>query len=168
MSAEQPSPAASASAMPDQISVLKESIAGELAALTDLPLEDKNAKNEDINSMILYYTEESKAVEDRRNRMAEFAWQSLALAVTASAVIIALSIATFIKSMLLVILGAIIITHILQLFTLQVQYFYKHHFYLRLLKYDQYTPLIILVLVLVYVIVVLLLNYISPRFGGLN
>lgn len=247
MSADRSSLDESASSMTDQITVMKESVNKEIAALMDLPIEAKREKNESIRSMIAYYTEETKAIEDRRNRLAEFAWQSLAITVTASAVVIALSISVFVKGLLLIILGAIIITHILklfeyqsqssfrypflefpefgnmwkwlsngspylasmktnpftwrrsiredqlnylqglgklvaeyaeetidtelqdniiQLYSLQVQNFYKNRFYLRLLKYDRYTPLIIFIMVLVYVITIVLLSYTSPGFAG--
>lgn len=236
-----------ASDMSDRIIAAQESIKKDIAALLDLPLEAKREKNESIKSMIAYYAEETKAIEDRRNRLAEFAWQSLAITVTASAVVIALSISVFVKGLLLIILGAIIITHILKLFeyqsqssfrypflefpefgnkwkwlsngspylasmktnpftwrrsvredqlnylqgleklvaeyteetidtelqdniielySLQVQNFYKNRFYLRLLKYDRYTPLIIFIMVLVYVITIVLLSYTSPGFAG--
>lgn len=82
----------SASDMSERIIAAQESIKKDIAALLDLPLEAKREKNESIKSMISYYAEETKAIEDRRNRLAEFAWQSLAITVTASAVVIALSI----------------------------------------------------------------------------
>lgn len=56
--------------------------------------------------------------------------------------------------------------NIIQLYSLQVQNFYKNRFYLHLLKYDRYTPLIILIMVLLYLIAILLLSYISPGFAG--
>jgi hypothetical protein len=56
--------------------------------------------------------------------------------------------------------------NIIELYSLQVQNFYKNRFYLRLLKYDRYTPLIILIMVLVYVITIVLLSYTSPGFAG--
>ena len=81
-----------------EISHIAETIKNELGTLVNLPIEAKNQKNENIKSMILYYGDKTKTIEDRRTRLAEFSWQSLALAITAYAIIIALSIFNFYKS----------------------------------------------------------------------
>lgn len=231
----------------NEISHITEAIKNELGALVNLPIEAKSQKNEDIKSMILYYGDQTKTIEDRRTRLAEFSWQSLALAITAFAIIIALSIFNLYKGLVLIFLGVIIFfsllkiaeyhfqsafrypflkfpdysnkwkwfyygnpyitkintnpctyinkryfgkdqlnylqglnkfvenyttenidkeleDNIIQLYLLQVHNYYKNQFYLRLLKYDKYTPIIIFALLIVYLIVVLILISVYPGY----
>ena len=113
---------------------LKVTIQGELNSISILPIEAKKEKNEDIKSMITYYDGMTKTIEDRRTHSAEFAWQSIAVTITAFGIIFALPIISFIKLLILLVLGEITIISFIKIREYNAQSAYRYPF----LKFNEY------------------------------
>lgn len=103
------------------ITALKSEIETALRSLLQLSDEAKIHKNEDAKEMIRYYGGMTDSMETRRIRIADFAWQSLAVTLTAAGVILSLSMVAVIKIPLLLVLATIFVVSLLKIREYQVQ-----------------------------------------------
>jgi hypothetical protein len=63
----------------------------ELKSLSTMSQADKERKNEDIKSMILYFVDGSAKMEDRRTKVSDLSWQAFGLIIAALGIIVAVS-----------------------------------------------------------------------------
>ncbi len=111
-----------------RIDTLKSEVNDAFKAIIQLPDDVKRQKNEDVKKMIEYYGRMTDNIENRRIRIADFAWQSLAVTLTAAGVLLALSIVAVIKIPLLLVLTTIFVMSLLKIREFQVQSYFRYPF----------------------------------------
>lgn len=107
----------------------------ELASIQNLSLEEKKEKIKDIKFMITYINDLTSKVEDRRISIANNAWQSLGIIVTAFGVIASLPIISIIKMLVLIILFILMVFTLMKLWEYHVQSGFRYPF-LSIPKYS--------------------------------
>ena len=116
------------------LSNLKKSTDETLQKLTALSMEEKKSKNEDIKAMIYYIGGMTDTIEERRNRLIEFAWQSLTIAITAFGLIYAVKFILLLKVPVMVVLFLLFGFSVAKLIEFRAQSSFSYPF----LKYKEY------------------------------
>ena len=107
---------------------IKKSIVENIEIIKGLPLEEKIGKNEDIKKMITYYHDFTDSIEDRRIRIAETSWQSIAFSVAVLGIIASLKIIPLIKIPVLAILFLILLFSVFKLLEFRAQSGFRYPF----------------------------------------